>query len=221
LKVEDLFWGKGPKLHLAGGVARSWQINDQALAYIDTQVTRDSRTLETGAGVSTILFALKGCSHTCIAPFPDEVDRIKAFCAENGIAHDRVTFVVEKSEVALPGLSAEALDLVLIDGGHGFPIPIIDWWFTANRLRVGGILVLDDIGIWSVNVLKQFLADEPGWQLERDMWPKSAVFSKIDVLQYPREFKQPFVLKETIKLLTPDHIDMIRPYVSPELVGEK
>jgi len=35
---------------------------------IDEHIDSESKTLETGAGVSTVLFALKGTQHTCIVP---------------------------------------------------------------------------------------------------------------------------------------------------------
>ncbi len=109
-------------------------MTDEMLLFIDEHVTAESRTLETGAGVTTVLFAMKGCRHTCIVPFPDEVERIKAFCTEQGISHDRVTFVTERSEFALPHLRPEPLDLVLIDGAHGFPTPLIELIGTLRRI---------------------------------------------------------------------------------------
>ena len=29
------------------------------------------------------------------------------------------------------------LDVVFVDGGHGFPVPMIDWFYGAGRLRRG------------------------------------------------------------------------------------
>ena len=222
MKVQDLFWGTGPKLHVHDGIARSWQVDDKILLFIDEHVTADSRTLETGAGVTTVLFAMKGSRHTCVVPFADEVARIKAYCTEQGISHDRITFVTERSEFALPRLAPEPLDLVLIDGAHGFPTPLMDWYFTADRLRVGGLVVLDDTWLWSVNVLKQFLLHEPEWRLERDMWPRNAIFSKVrEGTCAKNEFAQPFVVNESIHLMFPDYIDWVRPYVSHELLDER
>ncbi len=122
----------------------------------------------------------------------------------------------------LPRLPADPLDLVLIDGSHGFPVPLIDWFYTADRLKVGGLLVLDDTQLWSVHILKQFLLLEPEWQIEQDFWPRSAVFRKTKPGTCAKnEFSQPFVVKQTIDLLYPDHIDMIRPYVPADVMAER
>ncbi len=45
------------------------------------------------------------------------------------------------------------LDLVLIDGAHSFPIPVIDWFYGAGRLRRGGVVVFDDIDLPAVRIL--------------------------------------------------------------------
>jgi hypothetical protein len=56
-----------------------WQIAARVLEIIDASVGAESRTLETGAGVSTALFALKGCEHTCVVPWTSERDRLQAW----------------------------------------------------------------------------------------------------------------------------------------------
>src|SRR6266496_5438836 len=116
----------------------------EVLHLIDQTVDEDSRTLETGGGLSTLLFALKGCRHDCVVPFAAEIARIRQRCEQLGISHERVTFHQSASEKLLPGLDPEPLDLVLIDGGHGFPSPFIDWYYAGRRLRVDGTLIVDD-----------------------------------------------------------------------------
>jgi hypothetical protein len=172
--LSDLLWANGPKLFIDHeGVARSWAVSDDMLRLLDRYVGPDSRTLETGAGVTTVLFAMKGAQHTCIVPFAQEVETIKAYCASKHIPLGRTEFVVDKSETVLPTAKLQPLDLVLIDGAHGFPVPLIDWYFTADHLKVGGHLILDDTHLWSVNILKQFLQDEPEWRLVQDMRPRN------------------------------------------------
>lgn len=51
----------------------SYALATDVLEFIDCQVQKSSVTLETGAGISTILFALKGADHTCIVPDAEEV----------------------------------------------------------------------------------------------------------------------------------------------------
>src|SRR5262249_25572593 len=97
-----------PKLHSAGGALTSrWKLQDADLRYLDQILRPGMRTLETGAGISTVVFALKGTDHTCIVPDQGLVDRIKSFCAESAIPLANVDFVVEHSERALPRLTRQ------------------------------------------------------------------------------------------------------------------
>lgn len=122
------------------------------------------RTLETGLGISTALFGALGTEHTCVTPSAAEVARLGAYCERHGIPLDRVTFAVGPSGVVLPQLGAEPLDLVLIDGAHGFPIPVLDWYYAGGRLRRGGVLVLDDIDLPAVQLLAGYLDADPRWE---------------------------------------------------------
>ena len=113
--------------------------------------------METGAGISTILFAIKEANHTCIVPDPDLVSRIKSYCARMIVSVGRIDFRIDKSETTLPVLPIDQPDLVLIDGSHAFPTPFIDWYYTADKLRVGGMLMIDDTQLWTGHALKRFL----------------------------------------------------------------
>jgi hypothetical protein len=53
---------------------------------------------------------------------------------------------------------------VLIDGSHGFPAPVIDWYYGAGRLRRGGVVVVDDLELPAVRVLVDFLERDPRWR---------------------------------------------------------
>ena len=103
-----------------------------------------TKTLETGAGVSTVLFALKGTQHTCIVPDQTQVQGIKEICNQNQISTDKIDFRIDGSENVLPQLRPAGLDLVLIDGCHGFPAPFIDWHYAGSGLKANGILIVDD-----------------------------------------------------------------------------
>ena len=147
--------------------------------FIDEQCSSASDTLEIGCGVSTILFALKGGRHTCIVPDASEVARVRGFCQEQAIATDRVTFIVGPSERALPGLALKDLNLILIDGRHGFPAPFIDWFYTAPFLKCGGTLIIDDVHLWTCGILRDFLEAEPECALQRS-FSRSVAFTKLE-----------------------------------------
>ena len=186
-----------PLLHddPAGGTT-SWQLSDEALRFVDAHIQAGSRTLETGEGLSTVLFALRGAEHICVTPNTGVVERIRRFCSESGIGLGQVTFKIGFSQDVLPRLDPAPLDLVLIDGGHGFPIPFVDWLYTAGRLRVGGLLIVDDTHIWTGDALKRFIGAEPEWQLVSDLGARSSAFRKVAEIDRPKEWNdQPFVVR--------------------------
>lgn len=171
---------KNPQFHRTGkGEPICYGLGKDTLAYIADKVTADFRTLETGAGHSTVLFALLGARHICVVPQSDEVDRVKAFCHENEVPLDKVQSVLQKSEVALPTLETGPLDLVLIDGNHAFPATFIDWYYTADKIKVGGLLIIDDTEIWTGRILRNFLLSEPEWRLDREFSKRAVSFTKI------------------------------------------
>jgi predicted O-methyltransferase YrrM len=155
-----------------------WGSSEDLLRFLDEHTGPTSRTLETGAGLSTVVFAASGAAHTCVTPGADEVERITAYCAERGISTAAVEFRTQASEDVLPHLDPAPLDLVLIDGSHSFPSPFIDWFYTAFRLRVGGHVVIDDVQLWTGRVLERFLDAEPEWELVERQRMRTSIFVK-------------------------------------------
>lgn len=169
-------------------------LSPQTLGFIESHVNADSVTLETGSGVSTVLFAMKRTRHIAITPDAKEVERITAYCREHGVDPDRVDFVVDFSEQALPRLDTPPLDLVVIDGRHGFPAPYIDWYYTAPKLKIGGLLVVDDTWIFACQILRDFLAEAPEWEMVCNFAPRAAVFKKLAEGSHAQEWiYQPYV----------------------------
>jgi hypothetical protein len=155
-------------------------LTEPALKFIYENVDESCVTLETGCGLSTVVFALKGSRHTVIAPAPSEFEITKAYCRDHGIPVSQVDFITEPSQQALPGLESAPLDLVLIDGGHGFPTPYIDWFYTAGKLKKGGFLLVDDVWVWSCQILRDFLIEQPHWEFVTEYEGRTAVFRKIE-----------------------------------------
>jgi Sulfotransferase family len=184
-----------PKLHKDRiGDLVSYQASEEVLSFIDQHVTENSRTLETGAGMSTILFAIRGSEHTCIVPSQGQIDRIKQYCHDRQISTDKIDFQLHNSEVILPVLNPKDLDLILIDGCHGFPIPFIDWFYATSYLKKDGILIVDDTQLWTGAVLKEYLLLEPEWELVQDIEPRAAIFRKLEAKIRTKEWdEQPYV----------------------------
>lgn len=153
---------------------------EPALSFVYEHVDRSCTTLETGTGLSTVVFALTGSHHTVIAPAPAEFQIIREYCGTHGIPINHLVFVEAPSQAILPTLTTEPLDLVLIDGGHGFPTPFIDWFYTAGRLKKDGLLVVDDTWLWSCDLLRSFLLEQPEWKLVTEFENRVAVFKKLE-----------------------------------------
>lgn len=133
--------------------------------FLAKHVVPGARTLETGLGISTALFALWGTEHTCVVYDQREVDVLRAWAQEREIDLSAMTFEVGMTDEVLPRLEPTEIDLAFIDGGHAFPMAIIDWYYAASRLRDGGIVVFDDVQLASVRLgLFDFLQADPRWE---------------------------------------------------------
>jgi len=174
--LEDL-WVAPPRAHAAGRHCFSLAL--PALQLLDRSLRPGMRTLEVGCGASTVVFAAAGTDHTTISPDAFEHDTVREWCAERDVDISGVTFVAESSHAVLPTSEGE-LDLVLIDGAHGFPYPILDWFHTQHRLKVGGLLLIDDAFIPTVGVVVRHLRSSPqAWELVEVAGDRLPVFRKL------------------------------------------
>lgn len=170
---------ESPDLHLESGQPVQWSLAIDALMWLAENIPNCRRTIETGCGYSTVLFAASGVEHSVITPNKDEIMRVERYCGSRGISMASINFLVGMSQQLLPSLDIGPTDLVLIDGAHAFPIPSLDWYFTSPSLRVGGLMMVDDWKIPSVRVLIDFLrAEGPTWR-EVDEVGNALVFQKI------------------------------------------
>lgn len=168
-----------PHAHVdAQGRPYSWGLAPAVLELLDATVGPGSHTLETGSGVSTALLALKGARHDCVVPFVEESDRLLAWGEREGVSFEAVTFHLGFSDQVLPAMEPEPLDVVVVDGGHGFPMPFLDWWYAGRRVRPGGLVVVDDTHLWTGRVLAGFLAAQDDWERVLRLPMRSAAFRR-------------------------------------------
>jgi predicted O-methyltransferase YrrM len=156
----------------------NWGVSPEFSRYLLNSIRPGMTTIETGSGVSTLIFAQSGAIHTAVSPHDDEVSEIEKYARSIGIDLSQVRLVNQPSEVYLPTIKGD-LDIVFIDGKHAFPWPILDWYYTADKLRPGGLMMLDDTQLRSVAVLCGFLIeDKPRWRLECEVG-RTTIFRKL------------------------------------------
>lgn len=197
MTVNELF-SNPPELHQKAGRPTHYGLSEAILRELERRLPRGARTLETGAGVSTLFFALHGWQHIAIAPDEGLFERIREWCAANGVSADGLRLIAEPSERCLPTLQCETLDAVLIDGRHGFAAPFIDWHYIDPLLKIGGLLIVDDTHLWTGRVLRDFLKEDAAWEYldEKDL--KTALFRKLADGSSTREWRdQPYVFART------------------------
>ena len=171
-----------------------YRLEDAMFDFLDQRLCRGMKTLELGAGSSTVIFAIKGTQHTCIVPDQKQVHRIQEYCHSHQVSLEHVSFILERSQYALPEIEQGDFDCILIDGSHGFPSPFVDWYYSANLLKIGGIVIVDDLHIWTCSTLVDFLREEPEWQLVKET-SRTAVFMKMQDGSQNKEWtRQAYVL---------------------------
>jgi predicted O-methyltransferase YrrM len=157
----------------------NWSIDPTILEWIAQNVQPGFATLETGCGYSSVAFAVAGARHTVLSPIAAEHAAIQRWCAAQSIDLSQVEFLAQASQDVIHSLPQTPLDVVLIDGDHAFPMPLIDWYYTAERVKEGGMMLVDDTQIITGKILKDFLAMETDrWKLVGD-FDKTSVFQRI------------------------------------------
>jgi hypothetical protein len=155
-----------PKLHKRGDELISyWRIDDTTCFELERHLSAGMKTLETGAGLSTIIFASNACRHTCIMPDQGLADRITAYCRANDIDTSGIDFIIASSADVIHQLKPE-YDLALIDGSHGFPSAMVDFYYATKLLKIGGTLIIDDMHIFTCRLIATFMNEDAGWRME-------------------------------------------------------
>lgn len=119
-------------------------------------------SVETGTGKTTLLLSHLSAHHTVFAQDDSgEYESLKVVRESPILRRERVEFVLGPSQRTLPRHEfKDKLQLVLIDGPHGYPFPELEYYYLYPELSEGGLLILDDINIPTIFNLFAFMRED-------------------------------------------------------------
>jgi predicted O-methyltransferase YrrM len=131
-------------------------------------------TIEVGCanGIST-LYICSGIaskdnkSHIAIDPGQTSGYQGRGVANVKRAGFDFFRLIEEGSELALPALLREGacFDMAFIDGLHTADQTLLDFYFLDRMLRVGGVMVLDDVNSSAVNKVTHYVSKYPNYKL--------------------------------------------------------
>ncbi|MEQ8521840.1 MAG: class I SAM-dependent methyltransferase [Vicingaceae bacterium] len=79
---------------------------------------------------------------------------------------DFFNLIEKPSEIALPELlnGNSTFDFAFIDGWHTFDHTLIDFFYLSRMLKIGGIMVIDDVGMPAVNRVLRYVLNYPCYE---------------------------------------------------------
>jgi predicted O-methyltransferase YrrM len=129
------------------------------------------RTLEVGCayGLSSLhictgLQGRAGARHTILDPFQNSQWDGAGIRNLEEAGVDYFEWIEELSEIALPRLLEEGeggYDLVFVDGWHTLDHTLLDCFYATRLLRIGGLLVVDDIILPPVRRALSYVSQYP------------------------------------------------------------
>ncbi len=121
-----------------------------------------AHSAETGVGKSTLLLSHLSQHHTVFTQDDTgTADSLSKTQRSPLLKREAVEFVLGPTQVTLPRHTfQDQLQLVLIDGPHGYPFPELEYYFLYPKLDEDGLLILDDIHIPTIFRLFSFLREE-------------------------------------------------------------
>lgn len=176
-----------------------------------------SSTVEVGLGLGLASLAMleglltsgrDGCSHVTIDPGQEWCDRAGVRAIRDSGALPITTVVEKPSGIALAQLwdSGQQFDLAFIDGAHLFDSVLVDLCLARHVVRKGGLIVLDDHWMPSIQMVLAYAVTNMGFALElfdpkspagrlvairntdapdRREWNHFAPFSRANLPEYP------------------------------------
>jgi hypothetical protein len=141
------------------------------------EALRPEATAETGSGKSSLLFSHLSPKHYVFA-MDDGNGSVTRVKESNLLQPDVVQFVEGPTQETVPGFAFPSpLQMIMLDGPHGFPFPQLEYYHFYPQLASGGILIVDDIDIPSIHDMYRFLK-------------KDAMFTLLEVVHTTAFFRR-------------------------------
>ncbi|AZG76352.1 class I SAM-dependent methyltransferase [Methylocystis rosea] len=137
---------------------------------------------ETGCGKSTIFLSRIAERHKvfCFDDRGQDASSVDYFMNCPATRSDRLDLVFGPTQLTLPRHDDHfRYDLVLIDGPHGFPFPELEYYYFYPHLKMGGLLVVDDIHIPTISRLADFLSEDQMFE-KVEFVGSTAIFRRTD-----------------------------------------
>jgi hypothetical protein len=136
-------------------------------------------SVETGTGKSTLLFSHLSAHHTVFAKDDTgDGDSLRLVQESPILRKESVEFKVGPTQKTLPSYDCrDPLQLILIDGPHGYPFPDLEYYFLYPHLEQRGLLIVDDINIPTVFRLFEFLREDLMFELLETVYT-TAIFRR-------------------------------------------
>lgn len=151
---------------LAGSSHRGSAFSSDTLVEVaSTFPERIETSLETGCGVSTVMFSNLSQKHYVFAYDDRESPESSVNLAQSSpdFRSERVQFVFGPTQKTLPRHDfpeETRFDVILLDGPHGYPFPELEYAVLYDKLKPGGLLILDDIHIPSIGNMFAILRED-------------------------------------------------------------
>jgi predicted O-methyltransferase YrrM len=136
-----------------------------------------THTIEIGCalGLASLYMcdALSACedkAHTIIDPYQTTQWHSIGIKNLRKFGFEFFTLIEKPSEIALPQLLEQnaSFDFAFIDGWHTFDHTLLDFFYLNRLIRVGGMIVFDDVRYPSVAQVLRYVAKYPNYVLVTD-----------------------------------------------------
>ena len=150
-----------PEWHGAGTMS---DIVLNAIAAHAERLGKVNYSAETGSGKTTLLFSHLSENHTAFAlDCGGSISRVRNSYLFNA---KTVTYVEGPSQLTLPRhVFKDKLQMALIDGPHAYPFPDLEYYYFYPQIAEGGLLLIDDINIPSIERMFEIIGSDDMFDL--------------------------------------------------------